>query len=128
MRARSAALSWLAVGGTRQTSSKPGTVTGLPCDIADWCAHRPGAVQSAATRESIELGREAAHSRRRILHAGETWAVPARPNLLLTTGNAGGTDLLVDGVASPSLGASGAVRRDLAQDSPFRLLQLDFAE
>jgi cytoskeleton protein RodZ len=52
----------------------------------------------------------------RILHAGETWAFPGRPNLLLTTGNAGGTDLVVDGVASPPLGGSGAVRRDLALD------------
>jgi cytoskeleton protein RodZ len=52
----------------------------------------------------------------RTLHPGETWEVPARPNLLLTTGNAGGTDLLVDGVAMPSLGGSGAVRRDLPLD------------
>jgi cytoskeleton protein RodZ len=52
----------------------------------------------------------------RILHAGETWEVPARTNLLLTTGNAGGTDLLVDGVATASLGGSGAVRRDLPLD------------
>jgi cytoskeleton protein RodZ len=52
----------------------------------------------------------------RTLHPGETWEVPVRPNLLLTTGNAGGTDLLVDGVAAPSLGASGAVRRDLPLD------------
>ena len=52
----------------------------------------------------------------RILHAGETWAVPARPNLLLTTGNAGGTDLVVDGVVSPPLGGNGVVRRDLALD------------
>ncbi len=52
----------------------------------------------------------------RILHAGETWPVPARPNLLLTTGNAGGTDLLVDGAATPSLGGSGTVRRDLPLD------------
>ena len=49
----------------------------------------------------------------RILHAGETWPVPARPNLLLTTGNAGGTELLVDGASTPSLGGSGSVRRDL---------------
>lgn len=49
----------------------------------------------------------------RILHAGETWPVPAQPNLLLTTGNAGGTELLVDGASTPSLGGSGAVRRDL---------------
>jgi cytoskeleton protein RodZ len=52
----------------------------------------------------------------RTLHAGETWAVPARSNLLLTTGNAGGTDLLVDGVPTGALGGSGAVRRDLPLD------------
>jgi cytoskeleton protein RodZ len=52
----------------------------------------------------------------RILHAGETWVVPARPNLLLTTGNAGGTDLVVDGAPSPPLGGNGAVRRDLLLD------------
>jgi len=52
----------------------------------------------------------------RIMHAGETWPVPAQPNLLLTTGNAGGTELLVDGATTPSLGGSGAVRRDLPLD------------
>jgi cytoskeleton protein RodZ len=36
--------------------------------------------------------------------------------LLLTTGNAGGTDLLLDGLATPSLGASGTVRRDMPLD------------
>ena len=52
----------------------------------------------------------------RILHPGETWEVPAKSNLLLTTGNAGGTDLLVDGVVSAPLGGNGAVRRDLPLD------------
>jgi cytoskeleton protein RodZ len=52
----------------------------------------------------------------RLLHTGETWEVPAKPNLLLTTGNAGGTDLVVDGVTAPSLGGSGVVRRDLPLD------------
>jgi cytoskeleton protein RodZ len=52
----------------------------------------------------------------RVLHAGDTWAVPVRANLLLTTGNAGGTELLVDGAATPPLGAPGAVRRDLPLD------------
>jgi cytoskeleton protein RodZ len=52
----------------------------------------------------------------RVLHAGETWDVPLRPNLLLTTGNAGGTDLLLDGIATGPLGGSGAVRRDLPLD------------
>jgi cytoskeleton protein RodZ len=52
----------------------------------------------------------------RVLHPGDTWAVPVRANLLLTTGNAGGTEVLVDGVATPPLGAAGAVRRDLPLD------------
>jgi cytoskeleton protein RodZ len=50
----------------------------------------------------------------RVLRAGETWPVPAgHGGLLLTTGNAGGTELVVDGVASAPLGGDGAVRRDL---------------
>ena len=54
----------------------------------------------------------------RVMRSGETWPVPAnkQPPLLLTTGNAGGTELLVDGAATPSLGADGAVRRDLPLD------------
>ena len=53
----------------------------------------------------------------RVLHPGDTWAVPMRANLLLTTGNAGGTELLVDGSATPGLGPPGAVRRDLPLDA-----------
>jgi cytoskeleton protein RodZ len=52
----------------------------------------------------------------RVLKAGETWSVPPRPDLLLTTGNAGGTEILVDGVLVPALGGSGGVRRDLPLD------------
>lgn len=52
----------------------------------------------------------------RTLHAGDTWEVPAKSNLLMTTGNAGGTDLLVNGLITPSLGGSGAVRRDVPLD------------
>jgi cytoskeleton protein RodZ len=52
----------------------------------------------------------------RILHAGDAWDVPPKPNLLLTTGNAGGTDLVVDGTSVPSLGGFGAVRRDVPLD------------
>jgi cytoskeleton protein RodZ len=52
----------------------------------------------------------------RILHPGDTWTVPQQAGLVFTTGNAGGTVLVVDGVASPALGNSGAVRRDLPLD------------
>ena len=44
-----------------------------------------------------------------LLHAGQTWPVPAGEHLSLTTGNAGGTELVRNGVASPPLGATGAV-------------------
>jgi cytoskeleton protein RodZ len=55
----------------------------------------------------------------RVLRAGETWPVPPgkQPGqLLLTTGNAGGTEVLVDGQLAVGLGNDGAVRRDLPLD------------
>ena len=52
----------------------------------------------------------------RVLRPGETWPVPPKGQLLLTTGNAGGTELLVDGVLTASLGGDGVVRRDLPLD------------
>ena len=59
----------------------------------------------------------------RVLRGGESWPVPSRPAsqggttaLLLTTGNAGGTELVVDGVTAASLGNDGLVRRDLPLD------------
>lgn len=53
----------------------------------------------------------------RVLRNGETWPVPPGSQLLLTTGNAGGTELLVDGEATPTLGGAGAVRRDVLLDA-----------
>ena len=52
----------------------------------------------------------------RLMRSGETWPVPRGTKLLLTTGNAGGTELVVDGVAAPALGAAGALRRDVPVD------------
>lgn len=52
----------------------------------------------------------------RLMRAGETWPVPPKPRLLFTTANAGSTELLVDGAATPSLGADGAMRRDIPLD------------
>ena len=53
----------------------------------------------------------------RVLRAGETWPAPPKLSLLLTTGNAGGTEILVDGKLTPALGADGVVRRDMALDA-----------
>ncbi|MDH3239603.1 MAG: DUF4115 domain-containing protein [Alphaproteobacteria bacterium] len=52
----------------------------------------------------------------RVLTKGTTYSVPPRPGMTLTTGNAGGLEILVDGVALPPLGPAGAVRRDISLD------------
>ena len=44
-----------------------------------------------------------------LLHAGQSWQVPPGQDLTLTTGNAGGTELVRNGVASAPLGAPGGV-------------------
>jgi cytoskeleton protein RodZ len=55
----------------------------------------------------------------KLLHAGDSFPVPAdKPDLTLTTGNAGGTVIEVDGAPIPvGLGGSGMVRRDLPLDA-----------
>ncbi len=50
----------------------------------------------------------------RVMRAGDTWPVPKEPNLVMTTGNAGGVEIVVDGITAAPLGGSGAVRRDLS--------------
>lgn len=52
----------------------------------------------------------------RVLRTGESWPVPQRAQLLLTTGNAGATELMVDGRLTPPLGNMGVVRRDIPLD------------
>jgi Flp pilus assembly protein TadD len=52
----------------------------------------------------------------RELRPDETWPVPNRRGLVFTTGNAGGTELVVDGVATASLGGLGVIRRNVPLD------------
>lgn len=51
------------------------------------------------------------------MKAGETFPVPARPNLVLTTGNAGRTEILVDGALAPAIGNAGSVRSNVPLDA-----------
>ncbi|HEX2581601.1 MAG TPA: RodZ domain-containing protein [Dongiaceae bacterium] len=50
----------------------------------------------------------------RVLRKGEDFVVPEQEKLVMTTGNAGGLDITVDGVNLAPLGAVGFVRRDIA--------------
>ena len=52
----------------------------------------------------------------KVLHAGKAGRCRSEPDLTLTTGNAGGTEIVLDGAATTPLGGSGAVRRDLPLD------------
>ncbi len=53
----------------------------------------------------------------RLLRAGDTYNVPGRSGLMLSTGNAGALEILVDGEAVPSIGAEGTVRRKILLDA-----------
>jgi cytoskeleton protein RodZ len=52
----------------------------------------------------------------RVLRSGETYTVPEEKGLMLTTGNAGGIEILVDGKKLKSLGTVGLVKRDIQLD------------
>jgi cytoskeleton protein RodZ len=55
----------------------------------------------------------------RVLHAGESWPVPDVPGLLLTAGNAGGTEIAVNGgKPGAPLGAAGSVLHGYALTLP----------
>jgi len=56
-----------------------------------------------------------------ILRAGDHYALPDQPGLVLDTGNAGGLDVIVNGSKAPALGEVGAVRHRIVMD-PARLL------
>lgn len=53
----------------------------------------------------------------RVLKTGESYTVPNRPGLTLTTGNALATEFLVDGAPTPNLGNVKGVRRGLILDA-----------
>ncbi|MFQ5763660.1 MAG: RodZ domain-containing protein, partial [Rhodospirillales bacterium] len=53
----------------------------------------------------------------RLLRAGDSYAVPDRPGLKLSTGNAGALEILVDGEPVPAIGEEGTVRRNVALDA-----------
>ncbi len=53
----------------------------------------------------------------KLMQPGESWTVPREPGLTLTTGNAGGTQLVVDGTVGAPLGAPGEVERNQPLDA-----------
>lgn len=82
-------------------------------------AAAPGKVVLRAKLESwVQITNEKNESIfSRVLRAGETYTVPNEPGLMMTTGNAGGVEILLDGKKLKSLGSVGLVRRDFPLDA-----------
>ena len=53
----------------------------------------------------------------KLLRRSDTWPVPPTPGLVLTTGNAAATVILVDGLSVGSLGGIGSVRHGVSLDA-----------
>jgi cytoskeleton protein RodZ len=54
----------------------------------------------------------------KVLHAGDSWPVPDEAGLTMTVGNAGGTEIAINGKAGAPLGAAGVVLRNYALTPP----------
>jgi len=55
----------------------------------------------------------------KLMHAGDSYAVPPDAGLVMSTGNAGGTNLEVDGKDLGVMGGSGGVRREVKLDADY---------
>ncbi|MGH6720300.1 MAG: RodZ domain-containing protein [Alphaproteobacteria bacterium] len=77
-----------------------------------------GRVELRATQESWVQVTEADGGSvfTRVLRPGDVYRVPDRGGLSLRTGNAGGLEIVVDGVALPALGGLGEIRRGIVLD------------
>lgn len=109
----------------RRTEGAPGPSAGKPAAQTGG----PAAASAAETARIVVRARGDAWVQvrdrqgqvllNRVMRAGESWQVPpgmAGRQLLLTTGNAGGTELVVDGVVAPAIGSVGVLRRDVPLD------------
>lgn len=94
----------------------PSTATGNGHDLATMGSDGGRLALRAKAEAWIQIRDKASGSvvLDRVLQPGEVWPVPNRSGLIMTVGNAGGTEVLLDGQPTPSLGGDGAVRRGLA--------------
>ncbi|HNB28997.1 MAG TPA: DUF4115 domain-containing protein [Alphaproteobacteria bacterium] len=126
-----------APAGTEQTGAD---TTGLEDQLppqegepGDTANQDPEQVQQASAAEGAPTGKVVLRARleswvqvtnekgesvfSRVLRAGETYTVPNETGLMLTTGNAGGIEIVLDGKKLKSLGSVGLVRRDFPLDA-----------
>lgn len=97
-----------------QTASAPETFT--PTATAEDASR---IIVRAKTNSWIQVRDDTANELllTRLLRAGDSYTVPGRSGLMLSTGNAGALEILVDGTAVPPIGAEGVVRRKVLLDA-----------
>ncbi len=93
---------------------------------AEEAVNEPAAPETPKGRMTLEIkeaswieikNAQGAAILRQVLKPGDIYMVPPEQGLVMSTGNAGGIVVKLDGNALPSLGASGEIRRNLALDS-----------
>ena len=112
------------VPAAASASAHPAAVVPPSVPADDGAASAGGHVVVKATDDSWIQVRESDGQLvvSRLLHQGDTYVVPDRSGLTLTTGNAGTLHILVDGKAVPSLGSSKQVKHDISLD-PAKLMK-----
>ena len=92
---------------------------------AEEAVNEPAAPETPKGRMTLEIkeaswieikNAQGAAILRQVLKPGDIYMVPPEQGLVMSTGNAGGIVVKLDGNALPSLGASGEIRRNLALD------------
>ena len=64
----------------------------------------------------------------RMMQTGEAVDLPVLPGMTLSTGNAGGIEIMVNGEVLPPLGPRGAIRRNVALDAESLLKKIGRAQ
>lgn len=101
-------------------------IAAVPDEVIEESPPQPEAAEAEGTgkivvRAKLESWIQVTNAKKevvfsRVLRSGETYTVPEEQGLMLTTGNAGGVEISVDGRKLKSLGTVGLVRRDIPLD------------
>lgn len=102
------------------TTPPPATVTTTPAaPAAQPVAPGAGMVITATQDAWVQVQDSAGNILfSKVLHAGDSWPVPQESGLIMTTGNAGGTEIVTNGTAAAPLGAAGVVLHNYALTPP----------
>lgn len=105
-------------GATPAEPASPGAAQSTNAPLAPMASDGGRLVIRAKSEAWVQVRDKASNTvvTDRTMKPGDTWPVPNRSGLLLNVGNAGGTEILLDGQPTASLGADGAVRRNLSLD------------